>query len=229
MTCDEARLALEAEPGSTAPALAAHVQACPECSAHRTELLELDQRLRAALQVPVPQTALQPRAPVALEVRRPQSTARFALAASLGTVAVLVGLLWGGFPRRTLAADVVAHMAHEPAAWSTTAPLPVGTVSKTLDRHGLALRSGSVDVTYAATCWFRNRFVPHLVVATAGGPVTVMVLPHERLTTRSEFDEQGYHGVLVPTDRGVLAVLARTDDEVDVDAAAARALGALQH
>ena len=228
MTCDEARLALAAEPGSTAPALAAHVHACPECAAYRTELLELDQRLRVALHVPVPHSALQPRAPVALKVHRTQSTARFALAASLGTVAVLVGLLWGGFPRRTLAADVVAHMAHEPAAWSTTAPLPVGTVSKTLARQDLALRPGSVDVTYATTCWFRNRFVPHLVVATDAGPVTVMVLPHEQLATRSEFDEQGYHGVLVPTDRGALAVLARGDD-IDVDAAAARALDALQY
>jgi hypothetical protein len=229
VNCDEARLALEAEPGGTAPALAAHVQACPGCAAYRTDLLELDQRLAAALQVPVPHGALQPRAPVALEVRRTPTTARFALAASLGTVAVLVGLLWGGFPRRTLAADVVAHMAHEPSAWSTTAPLPAGTVSRTLARQDVALRPGSVDVTYAATCWFRNRFVPHLVVATDAGPVTVMVLPHERLTTRTGFDEQGYQGVLVPTARGALAVLARGGDEVDVEAAAARALEALQY
>jgi hypothetical protein len=68
-----------------------------------------------------------------------------------------------------------------------------------------------------------------LVVAGAGGPVTVMVLTAEPVTSRRSFDERGYRGVLVPAERGALAVLGRDGDDADVEAVAARALEALQY
>ena len=78
---------------------------------------------------------------VALPAGRPVRTRRvlgsFALAASAAGVAMLAGLLWAGFPRDSLAADVVAHMAHEPQAWSTRVPL----LSTQTCRH--CLRFGS--------------------------------------------------------------------------------------
>jgi hypothetical protein len=67
--------------------------------------------------------------------------------------------------------------------------------------------------------------VPHLVVRTADGPVTILVLPHENIRERIVFSEGGYRGVLVPTARGSLAVLAR--DGRDVDAVVAQATAAV--
>ena len=240
MNCDDARFALEADPSDDDAALAAHVMQCPDCAVHRRELRELDRRVRAALEVPVPDTtrarfdaadlAAREDNVVALPARAPARVRRLAgglaLAASVAGVAVLAGLLWAGFPRDSLAADVVAHMAHEPDAWSTTAPLAAPEVARVLARSGLRLRPGAVEVTYASTCWFRARRVPHLVVRTATGPVTVMVLTGERLAARERFDEGGFRGVLVPAGAATLAVLAR--DEADVDAAAARTLAALE-
>ena len=241
MNCDEARFALEADPSDDDAALAAHVMQCPDCAVHRRQLRELDCRVRAALEVPVPDTA-PPRFDaadlaarednnvVALPASAPARVRRLAgglaLAASVAGVAVLAGLLWAGFPRDSLAADVVAHMAHEPDAWSTTAPLAAPEVARVLARSGLRLRPGAVEVTYASTCWFRARRVPHLVVRTATGPVTVMVLTGERLAARERFDEGGFRGVLVPAGAVSLAVLAR--DEADVESAAARTLAALE-
>lgn len=232
MKCDDARFALEADPSSEDATLSAHVQQCADCAVHRRELLELDRRVRAALEVPVPAAVdVRPdERPVAARggnvvamgtgrrERKRRVLGGLALAASVASVAVLAGLLWAGFPRDSLAADVVAHMAHEPQAWSTTRPLATAGVARVLARSDLSLRPGSVEVTYAATCWFRGRRVPHLVVRTGSGPVTVMVLPHERVEGRERFVEGGYHGVLLPAGTGTLAVLAR--DEADVDAAA---------
>ena len=229
MNCDATRAAIEAEPARADPAVAAHLQSCPDCTAYRAELIELDERLRAALQVPVPASVLRPRVAVVAASPSPRWTAPFALAASLGSVALLVGVLWSGFPRASLAADATAHMAHEPAAWSTTVPLPGARVAPALQRQGIRLRPGVVDVTYVQTCWFRGRRVPHLVVAGEGGPVTVLVLTGEPVVSRQSFEERGYRGVLVATERGGLAVLARDVDAVDVEAAAARALDALQY
>ena len=241
MNCDEARFALEADPSDDDAALAAHVMQCPDCAVHRRELRELDRRVRAALEVPMPDTArarfdaadLAAREdnvvalPSGAPARMRTLAGGLALAASVAGVAVLAGLLWAGFPRESLAADVVAHMAHEPDAWSTTAPLAATEVARVLARSGLRLRPGAVDVTYASTCWFRARRVPHLVVRTATGPVTVMILTGERLPAREHFDEGGFRGVLVPAGAATLAVLTR--DEADVDSAAARTLAALEN
>ena len=230
MNCADARLALETAPASADPALAAHVRGCADCAAYRAELLDLDARLRAALQVPVPPSVLRSRVAPAQPAARPRRFTQFALAASVGAVSLLAGLLWSVFPRTSLAADVTAHMAHEPAAWETTVALPPSRVVPTLERQGVHLRSGVVDVTYVQTCWFRGHRVPHLVIATGDGdPVTVMVLTDEPVAARQVFDERGYRGVLVPAVRGGLAVLARDGDDVDVDAVAARALEALRY
>ena len=48
---------------------------------------------------------------------------------------------------------------------------------------------------------------PHLVVQTANGPMTVMLLAHEKISARQEFSEGGYRGVLLPAGEGSVAVL----------------------
>jgi hypothetical protein len=68
-------------------------------------------------------------------------------------------------------------------------------------------------VSYAQSCEFRGRHVPHLVVQTAMGPITVMVLVHETVSKATPFDEEGYRGVILPVPgHGSLAVLARGRD-----------------
>jgi hypothetical protein len=55
--------------------------------------------------------------------------------------------------------------------------------------------------------------VPHLVVQTAMGPITVMVLVHDSVS-KAPFDEEGYRGVIVPVPgHGSLAVLAQGERE----------------
>ena len=75
------------------------------------------------------------------------------------------------------------------------------------DSH-VRLAAGAGVVSYASSCAFRGHHVPHLVIQTESGPVTVMVLVHERVQKPVQFDEQGYRGVIVPVaGHGSLAVL----------------------
>jgi hypothetical protein len=82
-----------------------------------------------------------------------------------------------------------------------------------------------MDITYAHSCWFRGRRVPHLIVQTPQGPVTVVVLPRERVTGTVDFEEDGYRGMLLPAERGSIAVLTR--DRANVDAVAAGVIAAI--
>jgi hypothetical protein len=65
----------------------------------------------------------------------------------------------------------------------------------------------SMPVVYAQPCTFRGRISPHLVVQTANGPMTVMLLAHEKVAARQEFSEGGYRGILLPAGEGSIAVL----------------------
>jgi hypothetical protein len=65
-------------------------------------------------------------------------------------------------------------------------------------------------VVYANSCYFRGHFVPHFVVTTAAGPVTVMILMHEHVSAAQQFNEDGYSGLLVPARNGAVALISRT-------------------
>jgi Protein of unknown function (DUF3379) len=124
---------------------------------------------------------------------------------------VVAGGVWLTLPQRSLAADVVAHMAGEPDAWRRTeVPVPDPALNAVLQQSKIRLKPDAGVVSYASSCNFRGHKVPHLVVQTPAGPVTVMVLVHEAVRTSLRFDEQGYRGTIVPVPgHGSIAVLMR--------------------
>ncbi len=89
-------------------------------------------------------------------------------------------------------------------------PVPTPELREVLRNSHLRLAGGAGIVSYASSCQFRGHRVPHLVIQTESGPVTVMVLVHEPVAAPVNFDEQGYRGVIVPVaGHGSLAVLTR--------------------
>jgi hypothetical protein len=130
---------------------------------------------------------------------------------------VLVGtLLWVGSPRNSVAQDLVAHLAHEPEALAQTDRRADPARTAEVLAHGrIRLRPDAVTVSYANSCAFRGHLVPHLVVQTPEGPVTVMVLRDERPPRTIDFDEQGYAGRIVPAGPGSIAVIGAAGTDLD--------------
>ena len=196
--------------------LRAHRDSCRDCPEYTQRLLRFEGRLEGALRVTVPPRKGLP-SPCAAQghdsVRRIRR-GWLAMAASVLVALVVAGSLWLAAPGPSLAADVVAHMAGEPQAWART-DVPVSpaelTESSAERGHALGPRGGHGHLRRG--CLFRGRTVPHLVVQTEMGPVTVMVLVHESVAKPVPFDEEGYRGVIVPEPgHGSLAVLARGQD-----------------
>lgn len=233
MTHDEARLLIGAAPGEVGPPLAEHLAHCPECAVFQEQMRRMDQDLSRLFAAP-----LAPRATtrvVALPVMaraRPkpagQGSSRFlALAASLALCVGLGTLFWTLRPQPSLAAGVLGHIALESASWSEVTPVTAAATDTVLAGAGVTLDPADTTVTYARTCLFNGHWVPHLVVRTAAGPVTVMVLPDEHIAARQSFRQNGYSGVLVPSPSGgTLAVVVQGEPDLDE---IARALGPHLH
>jgi hypothetical protein len=215
MTCREARLQIGADPGGDDARIAEHIAQCPQCARYRQELRDMDRIVSAALRVDFPANA--PRT----VLRRPL----WAVAASL--VVVLVGALaWFLNPRDSFAAQVVDHVNGE--AFSlvrTSQPADAAELAEILARAGIRLKPDQMLVSYAARCQFRGHAVPHLVVQTEHGPVTVLVLADETVKSK-RIDEEGFEGVVVPAPRGSLVVLGQ---DGDVQPVAATVLSALDY
>src|SRR5437764_976561 len=64
-----------------------------------------------------------------------------------------------------------------------------------------SLEVTSDRIRYAQSCWLRGHYVPHLVIQTSRGPVTVLILRHEQVRARRSFHEAGMTGIIVPAEQ----------------------------
>jgi hypothetical protein len=215
--CVHARLQIGGDPHNLPPEVIAHLATCAACRQFRDETLLLDQRLRSALELPLSDFRARP---VAAPARR------YALAASVALAVLLAGGFWLIKPQSALAGEVVAHVLEEGGSWNAQALLPPAEVAAVLRTAGVQL-DASLPVIYAYPCPFRGHRVAHLVVQTGDGPVTVILLAHEKVSKRTEFAESGLHGVLLPARTGSVAVLSRDGAQVP-EALVARVVSAIR-
>jgi len=132
------------------------------------------------------------------------------MAASLLAGVLLAAVLWASWPEPTLAAEVFDHAAHEPAAWTRSVPVDAAALARVLDASGARLRAGAGTVTFAKRCFFDRHWVPHLVVQTDAGPVTVFLLDHREVAGEMRLDSDGYSAIVLPAPRGSIAVVGRS-------------------
>ncbi len=234
MTHDEARLLIGAAPGEAGALLAEHLAQCPQCTLFRQQMQRMDHDLNRLFAAPLVQRAptpilmpplMPPRVPP-----RPVTRGFLRLTMLAASLIVSLGLgvvFWTLRPVPSLAAGVLDHLIHEAGSWSDVTPMTAAATAQVLAGAQVTLDTADTNVTYARICLFNGHWVPHLVMRTATGPVTVMVLNQEHITGRQSFRQNGYSGVLVPAPGGgTLAVIARGNPDMD---AVSRALGPHLH
>jgi hypothetical protein len=220
---------VSADPHSDDSELREHRETCAECSLYTERLLRFESRLERAVKVDIaPRAEILPFTPRAVR-QSARSWRSMAIAASVLLGVLIAAGIWIALPGASLAAAVVAHMAGEPEAWRRTqVAVPDAALNEVLRESNLRLSAQAGIVSYAASCAFRGHRVPHLVVQTSSGPVTVMVLVHEAASRPSQFDEQGYRGTIVPMPgHGSIAVLMRDPGGADLPRIAAQVRDAI--
>jgi hypothetical protein len=203
--CLEFRRRVGAEPFAADAALDAHRAGCPACARYQDELRAMDGVIRRALAVDPAAGGARTRMPASDDTRRRV----LAIAASLVAGAAIGVVLLVSAPRASVAREVFDHVTHEPGTMHTTEPLAPAALAAVLDPDGTRLKPDVGDVTFAARCEFDGHVVPHLVVRTAQGPVTVLMLRHRMIRQAMHIDEQGYEGVVMPAPKGSIAIVGQ--------------------
>jgi hypothetical protein len=223
MNHNEARLLIGGDPHTVSPELAEHLAGCLECAQFQREMTVLDDNIRRALEkaplsvappgtTPATVTPIT-NAPSAQRRKRAKTWSGWALAAGVAAISMIA--VWTLRPNESLAHDVVTHIQYESNSWSSNEQVTAAEVKETLARAGVAIDMDSRKVMYAHSCMFRGHVVPHLVVSTPQGPVTVMVLRHESVKHRMSFHEDGMSGVITPAPHGSLAVIMQGNENID--------------
>ena len=229
MNHNEALLLIGADPSATSTELSGHLAGCPECTQFQREMVALDNEIRRALEqgplgaapeltgaTPVQAAASVTPITDAPKVRRPKRTnvwSGWALAASVAVASMLA--VWLLRPSESLAHDVVTHVEYESGSWTSHEQISPAAVKKALAKAGAELDMTSEKIMYAHSCEFHGHVVPHLVVTTPSGPVTVMVLSEEHVKKRIAFHEDGMSGVITPAPHGSLAIIMQGNENVD--------------
>jgi hypothetical protein len=221
MKCHELQTVIGADPKSTDPQVLAHLEGCSACTEYREQMRQMDQLIYRALAVPVDLPAPRP-------IAKKAFVGRWQIAASLVASVMVAASIWVASTRESLAEQIVTHTQHESfAIVRTDDRVDAKTLNDVLAEAGVSLKANAADVSYASSCDFHGHNVPHLVVQTAQGPVTVLVLTHEKpARSMQEIDENGYEGVIMPAPRGVIAVLGK---DVPVEEAAEKVLREIEY
>ncbi|MGH8174824.1 MAG: DUF3379 family protein [Steroidobacter sp.] len=225
MNCLEFRRAVGAQPDIGSAEVRRHMAECEACARYSLELQEMDRLIHRALTIDLSTDASPPAQQRSLSRKR---TGYWAAAASLLATLGLGAFLWLASPSASFAEQLIEHVQHEAGALVRTPHrVDASEVAAVLKDSGVRLKPGALNVSYVMSCWFRGHHVPHMVVQSAHGPVTVLVLRHESAATQPQrFEEEGFTGAIVPAPHGVLAVLGR---DVPIEGVAEDLLQAIEY
>jgi hypothetical protein len=70
-------------------------------------------------------------------------------------------------------------------------------------------------ITFAETCPINGNAIPHLVIQGKAGPVTILLLPEEKISGAIELNDEFRHGVILPVGDGSVAIIGTKQEQLE--------------
>lgn len=219
MNCLEFRRELAAVPQAMRAEAREHRARCATCAEAWQRAQVFEQRLQAALAVPVPaELADRILLKQTTDSRQIRQTARqtwLRLAAGVVMTAGMVGVGYLAFgTSESLASASAAHLSHEPFALNRTELIPAATVSQLFAESGVYLKAPLNSVTYLTRCPVYGQKTIHLVIRDGGQPITAIYVPGNQQGS-ADFSERQIVGRHRNIGGGTLVLMAENDDAFD--------------
>ncbi len=218
MNCLEFRRRLSTDPGDRDTAIRVHVRDCTACSRWAAQAAHFEGLLHQAMEVEVPEN-LASRILLRHASRdpRPARSHRRALALAASILVTVVlggGLLWYE-SRPTLADEIFVHLDEMPYSLTSTAILDDAAVADVFRWFGADVSPELGDVSFANVCEFKNKRVAHVVLQQATSPVTVIIMPGERVTRPGHISNGKRSGLLLPYAGGSMVIVPERAQRLD--------------
>ncbi len=185
---------------------------------------ELDLKIAKALQIDVPELRVPDLPPIrddnvaALPARqRSLRPVWFAVAATM-VLATSIGVRMSGLfdSNASLAEEVLAHLDHEPAALRVSdVPVSDARLARAVPASLAVFQRGDSLVTYAQSCIINGKRVPHLVIQGRHGPVTILLMPEEKIAEATPLDGANVKGLILPVGDGSIAIIGDREEELE--------------
>lgn len=223
MNCEDYKQAIGADPSFDGGA--GHLSECQSCQSYRRDMQALDEKISRALALDVPELAMPPLDDVdtahvvSLPPRRRVAMKTWYSVAATVALTVFIGFRYGpgnNSGNISLADEVLAHVTHEPRAL-------LASNEKVSDSHlddVMPARIAAMDhsaglITFAETCPISGNDVPHLVIQGEHGPITIMLLPNEKISAAISLNDENSHGVILPVGDGSIAIVGSRDEKLE--------------
>ena len=184
----------------------------------------LDEKLAAAMEIPVPELVM-PELPdietagvEALSDRRSLAKPVWLALAATVLLAAFVGIRMTG----TTASDdilkeqVLAHVDREPGAIrASNSRVSDERLARMVPDTIATMNHDSGLITYAQSCTINGREVPHLVMQGVYGPITILLMPHEKVAEATTLDGVNVKGIILPVGDGSIAIIGDRQEQFD--------------
>ena len=183
----------------------------------------LDLKIARALQIDVPPLVM-PELPdiddkvVTLRPRRRSRAPIWFAAAATVVLGLSIALRMSPIfeEYETLADEVLAHLDHEPGALRVTdVPVSDRRLQRAVPASMAAFDRDETLITYANPCVINGKRVPHLVVQGQNGPVTILLMPDEKVEETTPLDGNAVHGFILPVGDGSIAIIGPRDEPLE--------------
>ncbi len=221
MNCEKYKQTIAEDPNFDGGA--GHLSECTECRTYRDEMRALDVKIGHALTLEVPDLVL-PDLPdlenvVSLSSRRRLSTPTWFAVAATVLLAVFFSVRFAGYDSvdyELLADEVLAHVNHEPSALRVTdVAVSDDHLHEVVPANIAELDESAGLITFAESCPINGRNVPHLVIQGQHGPITIILMPDEKISSAIALNDENQHGVILPVGDGSIAIVAGQDEPLD--------------
>ncbi len=222
MNCEEYRQRLASDPSFDG---GSHVDGCADCRAYRDEMRTLEATIVGALTIDVPELSM-PELPdiddsnvVALGSKRARRSAPVWLALAASAIfAAFLGVRMIGTDANydSLADEIIAHLDHEPFALTVSdKPVSDTRLNRIVPANVARMNHDAGLITYAQSCIINGKKVPHLVIQGETGPVTILLMPEEKVSVAVDLDGENINGVLLPVGDGSIAIIGNRGERLD--------------
>ena len=222
MNCEYYKEALTADPGFDDKS--GHLDTCVACREYSAEMLTLNDDIAAAMVLSVPELMM-PELPdletenvVSLSERHAISkSAWLAVAATVLIAAVIVIRMTGtGVEYGRLEEQLLAHVDYESGALlAKRTPVSATQLTRVVPETIATMNHDAGLITYAMSCSINGKDVPHLVIQGEHGPITILLMPHEKIAEAVTIDGVNVQGIIVPVGDGSIEVIGSREEQLD--------------